>query len=256
MARQKFDFANVALAGFTFLVHGDRATGKTHLIGDMLRHEQQFGKIKFVNVTGEDGMLTIASFGLGDIGETITEYDDLIQIIEECAKDGYQALGLDSLQMFARLAMRKVTGEDRLPVIPSRDQLKAGMSNEWPEVHRLMENAAIKLRKAAKYVGVIASSDKAVDMLDMSNVGRPTTIAPNLPGKEASECVGWFDLVGYLKLEATRPKVFTRKFSVVPDGGATKVRQRVPKLITSDIVLPQDKGGWLAIKTAVEEACK
>lgn len=255
MARTKFDLDKQVLQGFTIMPHGDRAVGKTYLVGDMLRHEKQFGKVKYINIVGEDGMLTISGMGLGDIGETITEYDDLIAIITECGVAGYQAIGLDSFPMFARLAMRKVTGGDRLPIIPTRDQLKAGMSNEWPEVHRLMEDAAAKLRRSAKYVMVTAASDKAVDMLDMSGSGRPTTIAPNLPGKEASDSAGWFDFVGYIQLVAIRPGEFKRRFTMVPDGGVTKVRQRVPKMITAPIDLPNGPGGWQAIKESIEKAC-
>ena len=252
--RTKFNLDIQPLEGFTLLVHGDRGVGKTYLIGDALKAESKHGKVKYINITGEDGMRTIAGLGLGDIGETIDNYDDLIEIITECSAGKYQALGLDTYTMFAKLAMRKVTGGDRLPIIPSRDQLKAGMSNEWPEVHRLMEGAAVKLRRAAKYIIVSSPSDKSVGLLDMSVNAKPDCIAPNLPGKEATESIGWFDYVGYIDLKPVRPGVFSRTFSMVPDG-VTKVKARVPTMITTVQKLPEGAGGWLLIKKAIEDAC-
>lgn len=253
--RTKFNLDTQILNGFSLMVHADRAVGKTHLLGDALATEMTIGPVKYINVAGEDGMLTISAMGLGNVGETITEYKDFIEITEEYAKSPLQAIALDSLPMLAKLAMRQVTGSDRLPVIPNRDQLRAGMTNEWPEVHRLMESAIVKLKRAAKYVLVAAASDKAMDMLDMSGKGTPTLIAPNLPGKEASDSAGWFDFVGYMQLKHTRPGEFKRTFSMVPDG-VTRVRQRVPNLITTAIELPVGRGGWVAIKTAIESASR
>ena len=252
--RHKFNLDIQPLEGFTIMPHGDRASGKTHLIGDMLLEESKAGKVKYINIEGEDGMRTIAGLGLGDIAETITEFDDLLAIITECAAGKYQALGLDSFPAFAKLVMKKVTGGERLPVIPSRDQLNMGMQNEWPEVHRLMESVAVKLRKAARYVMVVSTSDKSANLLDLADRPKLSLIAPNLPGKEANESNGWFDYVGYLDLKVVRPGQFARTFNMVPDG-VTKVRQRVRRLITTPISIPDGRGGWLAIKTKIEEAC-
>ena len=253
--RTKFNLDSLILSGFSLAVHADRAVGKTHLLGDALATEKETGPVKFINVAGEDGMLTISAMGLGDIGETITEYDDLIAIAEECCKSPLQAIALDSLPVLAKLAMRKVTGSDRLPIIPSSDQLRSGMKNEWPEVHRYMEDAVIKLKRAAKYVLVAAASDKAVGMLDMASQGRPTMIAPNLPGKEASDSAEWCDFMGYLELKPVRPGEFKRTLNMAPDN-VTRVRQRVPNLITERIDLPTGRGGWLKIKSAIENACR
>lgn len=253
--RVKFDLDKLPLDGFTIATHGDRAVGKTHLIGDMLKYEAQFGPVGYINIAGEDGMRTISGLGLGNIAETINEYKDLIEIIEEYSKKKYRAIGLDSLQMFAKLAMKAVTGSDRPPIIPSRAQLNAGMVNEWPLVHNLMEVAMMKWRSAAKYAMATAASDKALDNLDLSDRPKPSIIAPNLPGKEAGDSAGWFDFMGYIELNPVRPGEFVRTFSMVPDN-ITRVRQRLPKMITTKITLPNGEGGWLAIKSAIEAASK
>lgn len=254
--RVKFDLDKQVQQGFTIMTHGDRAVGKTHLIGDMLKYEAEFGKVGYINVAGEDGMLTISNLGLGNIGETIDSYDDLLTIIDEYGKAKYQAVGLDSLMMFARLARFKITnGVDRPLLIPSNDQLRCGMINEWPIMHNLMEAISIKLRRTGKYVMVTAASDKASGNLDLSVKPKNDRIAPNLPGKEAGDCVGWFDYMGYIDIKFVRPGVIQRTFSMTQDG-VIAVRQRVPRMIKEVINLPEGPGGWKLIKEKIEEACK
>ena len=58
MARHKFNLDEQILDSYTFLVHGGRGSGKTHLVGDMLKYEQQYGQVRLINVKGEDGALS------------------------------------------------------------------------------------------------------------------------------------------------------------------------------------------------------
>lgn len=250
--RTPFDLDKVALNGFTVMPYGERAVGKTFLIGDMLKEEAKVGPVLYINIAGEDGMLTLNGLGLGNIGVTIDSYDDLITLMTEAqtAHPKYQAWGIDSFYMFAKLAMKKITGSERTPRIPSRDEMKAGAINEWPEMHRLMELAAMKLRPVAKFVMVACTVDKTIDQFDLSQMPRPKFIAPNLPGKEATEANGWFDFVGELKAVPTGPGKFQRSFDMVPNN-VSKVRQRLPMMIREPIELPEGPGGWAKIKSTI-----
>jgi hypothetical protein len=247
---KQFDMDSVKSNGFTVLVYSEAANGKTHLIGDMLAAEKANGPVVYINVAGEDGMLTISKLGLGNIGITVETYADLEKFLADIVVSGkrYAAIGIDSLQMVAKLAMKQVTGSDRMP------QIVAGSPvNEWQETHRLMEKFCRNdLKKAAKYSLVACSIDKTGDMLDLSGKPKPKYIAPNLPGKEAQEVAYWFDFVGELRCQATGPGVYTRKFDMIKDN-IHIVRQRLPQMITTAIPIPDGSGGWMAIRTEIEK---
>lgn len=247
---KKFNLDDVSSSGGSFLEFGDAATGKTHLIGDMLKTESEKGPVLYVNILGEDGMLTISKLGLGNIGVTIDTYDDFMALIKESSAKPMAAWGVDSFQMLQKLAAKKVTGSDRLPKIPSAEEMKQGALNEWPEIHRLTEDAARKARYAARYVMFACSIDKTADNLDLSGRPKIKYIGPNLPGKEATDCQYWFDFIGQLTCIATGPGKYLRTFDMVKDN-VKLVRQRLPKLITKPIVLPDGIGGWKAIKDEI-----
>lgn len=244
-----FNLDKVGTDGYSVLAYGEAANGKTHLIGDMLNTEKANGPVLYINIEGEDGMLTLSKLGLGGIGVTVTDYDDLANLVADRIKSGKRdaAWGIDSLQMVAKLAMKKVTGSDRMP------QIVAGSPvNEWQETHRLVEKIVRDTRKAARLVLFACSIDKTGDMLDLSGKPKPKYIAPNLPGKEAQEVAYWFDFVGELRCQATGPGVYTRKFDMVKDN-IHIVRQRLPKMIMSAIPILDGSGGWAAIKAKIEE---
>ena len=247
---KRFNMDKVGADGGTILVYSEAANGKTHLIGDMLMTEKDNGPIAYVNITGEDGMLTISKMGLGDVGITVETYADLEKFFADIIISGkrYAAIGVDSLQMVAKLATKQVTGSDRMP------QVVAGSPvNEWQETHRLMEKFCRNdLKKAAKYGLVACSIDKTGDMLDLSGKPKPKYIAPNLPGKEAQEVAYWFDFVGELRCAATGPGNYTRKFDMVKDN-IHIVRQRLPNMITESITLVEGRGSWSIIKAKIEQ---
>ena len=240
MARQAFNLDIQELTGYTFLVHGINASGKTHLLGDFLHTEQEGGKkCKFVNVKGEDGMLTLMGMGLGNIGETVESYDDYDQVLDQCIREQYHALAVDSLEPLNRWVRAKLfAGSDRMP----------NGAAEWQELHRLMANLMTKQRRAAKYVVCACTSDKSTDV-----VTGKVTITPDLPGREARGAAGWFDFVGYLDVAIVGPGRVQRVLVMVPNNAIT-VRQRLPVPITDDIKLPNGQGGWLAIRTAIQQA--
>jgi hypothetical protein len=240
MARKQFNFDSLLLDGFTTLIHGARAAGKTHFLGDYLATEAKNGPVRFINMLGEDGQLSAQSFGLGNIGETHETYDDYLNFCKEYAGRKLHAVALDSVSVLGRWAMRKVVGSDRLPTIA-----KSG-PNEWGEFHREMDNAMVLLRSTAKYVVAVCPSDRSVDALTTR-----TYISPDLPGRQAVGSAGWFDFVAYLTADVTGPGQVRRQLIVAPNSQIV-VRQRLSNQIVEDITLPTGPGGWTKLRGLIE----
>jgi hypothetical protein len=243
MARLKFNLDLLMVDSFTMLVHGIRAAGKTHLIGDMLSVEQQTGKTCFINMAGEDGAASAKSFKLGDIGETHESYADFQAFCKEYAGKKLQAVGLDSLSVLGRWVMRATVGSDRLPRVTKE-------SNEWGEFHREMDNAMALLRNTARYVLAVCPSDRSVDA-----VTQRTYISPDLSGRQAVGSAGWFDFVGYIQADVESASKVSRKFVIAPNSTIV-VRQRLSRAITSDLKLPDGAGSWSLIKNTIQEHAK
>ena len=242
MARKKFNLDTAELDGYTIHVHGGYGVGKTHLMGDFLRTEAKAGPVRFLNIIGEDGNLTIKGMGLGDIGEHVEDYATFVEILKEFTALKLQALGIDSSNALAALLMRKVVGSDRLP------EIKQG-SNEWGEFHHLSRNVYTGIRRAAKYVMVTCPSDKSTDQL----TGK-LSITPDLPGRQAAGSAGWFDFQGMLEV-MNGASGASRTFNLVPNNNAV-VRQRLPKQINELIKIPNGQGGWQAIKDSIDKGWK
>lgn len=235
--REKFslNLKTASLEKTIMLIHGGYASGKTHLLADFLKHYSATGPVKFINVVGEDGYLSAQSFGLGDVGETVTSFDDLIDSLNDARSNKCIAVGIDSMKAASRLAMSKVLGTtDRMPSV-------GGNGNEWGDVHFKMENLTNRMRNASPYVLCVCPSDKSVNQLD----GR-TYVTPDLPGREAAGSAGWFDFVGFLSADVTGPGKITRKVKFAPNN-TILTRQRLPRPIVNDIELPEGEGGWKKI---------
>jgi len=243
MARLKFNLDLLMVDSFTMLVHGIRAAGKTHLIGDMLAVEQQAGKVCFINMAGEDGAASAKSFKLGEIGETHESYADFQAFCKEYAGKKLQAVGLDSLSVLGRWVMRATVGGDRLPRVTKE-------SNEWGEFHREMDNAMALLRNTARYVLAVCPSDRSVDA-----VTQRTYISPDLSGRQAVGSAGWFDFVGYIQADVESASKVSRKLVIAPNSTIV-VRQRLSRAITSDLKLPDGAGSWSLIKNTIQEHAK
>ena len=242
MARRKFNLDKAELEGYTLLVHGGRASGKTYLVGDFLRTESKSGEVRFLNIVGEDGNLTLRGMGLGDVGEHIESHQDFLDALKEYQEKKVHALGVDSIHALSKWIMKKVTGSDRLPEIRKE-------SNEWGDLHHISYNTYMALRRAAKYIMCTCPSDKSVEQLS----GK-TYITPDLPGRQAAGSAGWFDFVGYIEATALTDGV-QRTFNMTPNNTII-VRQRLPKQITESIKLPVGAGGWQLIKDAIERGWK
>jgi hypothetical protein len=239
LARQKLNLDLKSMDQLMYLVHGQYGHGKTDFVGDMLATEKASGPVVFVNVKGEDGTMTLANKGLGDTGETLETYADFIDFTNELMKKPVQALAVDSLKPLVQLAVYgTVCGEGKLP----------SGSDHWQQIHFKTEELLKRLRRCAKYVGCVCPSDKSVNQLD----GK-TYITPDLPGRQAVGSAGWFDLVVFIKAETNGPNKVKRTLVMAPSV-TTVTRQRLPKVITEDLVLPDGPGGWAVLKKRIEQA--
>lgn len=235
--REKFslDLKTASLEKTIMLIHGGYASGKTYLLADFLKYYSTQGPVKFINVIGEDGYLSAQSMGLGNVGETVTTYDDLIASLNDAKKEKCVAVGLDSMKMASKLAMAHVVGSsDRMPSV-------GGNGNEWGSVHFAMENLTNRMRAAAPFVLCVCPSDKSINQLD----GK-TYVTPDLPGREAAGSAGWFDFVGYLSADVIGPSQIKRKVRFAPNN-TILTRQRLPRPIINDIEIPEGEGGWKKI---------
>lgn len=251
MLERLFDLDKQSMNGFTVFVQGERGCGKTHLVGDMLRTEQAVGKVLLINVAGEDGTYTCQGLGLGKAGVNVETWDEFIELTNELTKAPYQAIGLDSVYALYRKAVYKITG-GKLPKIPTKEELKRGELNDYPEIYRLMEMVAPALRRSAKYVMATCPSDTTRDPLDLTIGITPTHIGPDLPKGAINIMWGSFDFGGIIRVSVVGKGQVKRRISFTKDNLTVGLKQRIPCEITSDIDLPAS-GGWTAIKTAIEK---
>lgn len=247
MARIKFDTSMATMdKGELVLVYGAYAAGKTHLQGDFLRwaKERDGGKVRFLNIAGEDGYTSIAGMGLGEVGETVTTLDDFNEALEEYSKDGLSGLAIDGLTAFYAMCLVNVVGSHRYPD-PKLDGERAKML--WGQISMKCKGGVLASRKAAKHVLWVSPFDRSEDVTG----GKGLT--PDLSGKNAWGCGGWFDFVGTLTSEIKGPGVVQRAVSFAPALGVL-TRQRAPRAILKPIPIPNDKGGWENIYKAMSEA--
>lgn len=226
-------------AGFAMLVHSAYGAGKTHLAGDFLATLRAEGPVAYINIRGEDGYLSLASFQLGDIGETVETLAELRAAIDDYAGRQLVGLAVDSLKWLNRLVQAATLGTDT----------RAPEKTEWGPVHFEMDRLCASLRRAAKYVLVTCPSDKSLDQLRDR-----TYITPDLPGREAAGAAGWFDFVGYLSADALGPGKIQRKVTFAPNSNIV-TRARTPRPI-ADVTLPEGPGGWARITAAINAALK
>jgi hypothetical protein len=245
--RQKFNLDLTSLDRVMILIHGPYGAGKTHLQGDMLRWVQEHmgGPVGFLNIKGEDGASTLAGMGLGASGETVDTLKDYDEAIREYRAKGYRALAIDSLTTFFDLVLKDMLGEVRYPD-PKLDGERAKML--WGQLKMTTKARVAESRNAANIVMWVAPYDRSEDP-----TGGQKGVTPDLPGKAAWGCGGWFDLVGLLTAEPINAHTIQRKVTFTPGAGVL-TRQRLPRIITQPIVIPEGRGGWAAIYAALQAA--
>ena len=245
------------------LVHGNYSTGKTRLGGDLLASlAKQYPdrKVFFGNFVEEDGMGSAAHLGLDNLGYDcawdISNADEFVEFLKMCEKEKPKAVVLDSMKAAYACITRSVTkNEDRSP------RGGSGGDNEWTTIHLQMTNRMTRLRQVADLVFVTCPSDLGHDMIRLQESGQAASkhnvmIVPDLSGKMASACISWFDLVGYLSNHTVKQgKTFkvTRTLSFVPGRGFL-VRQRIPNMLSEDIVLPEGDGSWDLVYNTINTA--
>lgn len=229
------------------LIHSQRGHGKTHLIGDMLRTEAANGPVRFLNIKGEDGALSISEMGLGNIGVTAESAADFDQAVDQFRKDKIHALGVDSLAPLADLTLYEIVGETRLP-----DAKRDGERSKayWGQLRWQMQQRLAKLRYAAKIVLCTCPSDKSTN-----DITGNVAITPDLFGRLAHGSAGWFDFVGYLTADVIGAGKMERKVTFAPSSGVV-TKQRIARPILETIKIPEDQGGWTAIWTLIQERVK
>lgn len=239
--REKFNLDIGALDRFTMLIHGNYGTGKTTLLGDMLAYEAKAsGKpVRFVNIAGEDGMLSLAGSGLGDVGETVETLSDLEDALAEYAKMGLAALAIDGGKSFGRIVIKSICGE-RLPSVGKG-------SDDWQKIHNRFEAVVASLRTIAPIVVMAASSDRSMDQ-----ISGELSLTPDFPGRQAAGSGGQFDFVFVLRSTATGPNKVKRSLLTSPIAN-TVIRARLPRSLPTEIELPDGPGGWAKLKGEMQK---
>lgn len=243
MARTKFIPGLRTGEGFSLLIHGFANAGKTHLMGDMLREEAQHGEVRYLNTVGEDGDGSVGGFFTTEIGESIETMGDLREFVSEFRKKPLRALGLDSVRLVTNFALYNIVGEVRMP-----DAKRDGERSKayWGQLRFDLETVFLQLNQAAHYVVATCPSD-----VEGKDTGGMTT--PDLFGKLARGSAHWFDFVGHLKADIIGTGRVDRVLSLAPSVSVV-TKQRLATPILEPIRIPNDKGGWLAVKTAIEKA--
>lgn len=241
MSVQKIDLDHLKLEELRVLVHSIRAGGKTHLVGDFLKYESQFGPVAYVNTDGE-GLMTIKGIGLGSVGYKVETLKDFRDLMAEFSKNRLHALGVDSLQVLERMVKAAVLGTTERSPISGKEK------NEWVDIGREFDNALACMWKATRLLMCTAPS--AINQDPITN--NPRMISPDLSGQRALGCAGYFEYVGYIKMLVVGKGKVKRCIQFAPDG-VTLVRQQIPNSITEDIELPDGPGGWKIIKDRIQK---
>jgi hypothetical protein len=240
--RTRFNLDLTSLDRFTMLIHGNYGTGKTFFLADMLKEESKKGPVRFLNIAGEDGYLSAANIGLGEVGETVDSLGDFKAALAEYAKLNLSALAIDGGKHFGRLCIRDACG-DRLPKVGTG-------SDDWQKIHLAFESTIATLRAVAPVVVLASSSDKSMDQ-----VAGETSLTPDMPGRQAAGVGGQFDFVFVLKAQVMGPNKIRRILQTAPVAN-TVIRCRLPRALPTEIELPEGGGGWLKLKGEMEKCLK
>ena len=247
--RQRFNLNVADLKRPSVLIQGIPNSGKTHLAGDMLRTEQEFGPVRFINIKGEDGWQSIAHMGLGDIGITVDAATDVRELAGEFVRDKVHAAVLDGARLLYGLLLvamvqsdPKCATEVRLPDARFDGEKSKGY---WSQARFQMEQTITLLKTSVNVL--MATTVSAQDVHEITGLKQ---IAPDIYGKMGSGLIGLFDFSGYIKAEVIGPGRSQRtvSFEVRND---VQTRQRLAFPLKDPIVLPEGFGGWQKIKTAL-----
>jgi hypothetical protein len=238
--RERFNLDVATLERFTMLIHGGFGVGKTHFLGDMLKAESATGPVRFLNIRGEDGMLSIANTGLGDVGESVDTLKDMKDALADYAKLKLSALAIDGGKHFGRLVIKSVCGE-RLPSVGKG-------ADDWQRIHTEFEATITSFRSIAPIVVMASSSDRSMDQ-----VSGELSLTPDFPGRQAAGSGGQFDFVFVMKSTPVTPTRIKRSILTSPVTN-TVIRARLPKPLPAEIELVEGIGSWVKLKSELQKA--
>lgn len=240
--RTRLNLDLTALDRFTMLIHGNYGVGKTALLGDMLREESRKGPVAFLNIAGEDGYLSLANQGLGEIGETVDTLADFKAALGEYKQKGCVALGIDGGKQFGELVKKSIKPDGLLQMGQGKD--------DWQRFHREFETTIASLRLVAPVIVMASASDRSLDQISGA-----TSLTPDMPGRQAAGIGGQFDFVFILKAMAVTPTKVRRWLATAPETN-TIIRQRLPRPLPQEIEIPENGGGWAKLRAEMDKALK
>jgi len=247
--RRTFNLDLADLSRISMLIQGVSNSGKTHLAGDMLRTEREFGPIRFIDIVGEEGCKSIKHMGLGEVGEFVDTALDVRELAAEFVRDKVHAAVLDGARILYNLLLVEQVQSDpkyatavRLPDARYDGEKSKGY---WSQARFQMEQTINLLKSAVKVL--IVTSTSAVDVHEVTGLKQ---IAPDIYGKMGAGMVGLCDFSGYIKAEVMGVGQAQRSLSFEVRSDV-QTKQRLAAPLTAAIILPQGFGGWNKIKAAL-----
>jgi hypothetical protein len=89
----------------------------------------------------------------------------------------------------------------------------------------------------------------------MDQITGETSLTPDLPGRQAAASGGMFDFVFVLRAQAIGPNKIKRSLQCAPAAN-TVIRARLPRMLPSEIELPENGGGWKKLMSEIESCLK
>ena len=247
--RSKFNLNLTNLETPSMLVQGVPNCGKTHLGGDMLKYESQYGPVRFINIKGEDGWASIAHMDLGDVGVTVDSAKDVRELAAEFARDKVHAVVLDGGRLLFNLILIEqvqsapaTATEVRLPDARYDGEKSKGY---WSQGRFQMEQTITLLKTSVKVLMLTVTSQQ-----DVHEITGQKQIAPDVYGKMGSGLIGLFDFSGYVSASVMGLGKVERRVSFEVRNDV-QTRQRLAYPLKDTIVLPDGLGGWKKIKEAL-----
>ena len=237
MSRTVLDLSVPVLSKLSLLLYGAPNVGKTRLLGDAIFHmsSNPDAKIKFINMSGEDGYMSVSGYDIPDgVAETIETLADLTEIINE---GPYDLLCLDSLAIVSKLCVAAVTKGVRVPLMTKE-------KNQWSEIHLIFETLLRRLLSSSTFFLTTTHAQMHEDPITGE-----TRISPEFEGAKQTLIVKkMFDMIAYLTASTNAKGVVDRRILVKPMAKGTKdapgvvTKQRLTRTITEDIAVPEGDG--------------